>query len=254
MKKRFSWLDYAIIILLISAFIFVFFHLIVEDTTINESTSFDSSTLNKVVENYLSYYRQGLIVNTTIHGYNSTNREPVILTGNIKWIDDNFGNSVKALIDSNGNEYIVGLYNQVPEADVYIDSMTLEVNGDKYQNITDIKANPKNITSINDLISGISSDVEITTIVSLDKLDIITVQKINNYLFQNNERISVKSSSVVNQLSIVRGTTQELSQINNILGDFEGITGEIRIRVYNSTDSDIEYIKNNFDVIDVDKF
>ena len=257
MKKRLTLADYAIIIFVICAIALVLFHIFTDDgNSINESTSYDSSTLNKIVEKYLNYYRQGLIVRTTVHGYNSTTREPITLKGSIVWMDDNKGNDVKGLVNSDGKNYIVGLYNHVPDADVYIDTITLEVDGDKYPNLTEIKANPKNITSVNDLISDISNDTdyEITAILSLDTLDTITVQKMNNALFKNDGRISVKTTNVINQISIVRGTSQELSQVDSILGDFAGITNKITIRIYNCSDSDIEYINNNFDIIDIEKF
>ena len=194
MKKRFTLVDYAIIILVICAVVFAFIHITSHEDTVNEKTSYDSSTLNKIAEKYLTYYRQGYIVNTTVNGYNATDGKAVTLTGTIKWLDDDKGSNVKALVNSNGKDYIVGLYNHVPNADVYINSMTLEMNGDKYSNLTDIKVNPKNITSINDLVSGISNDTryEITTTISMDSVESTKLQEIANTLFGNDGRISFK--------------------------------------------------------------
>jgi hypothetical protein len=258
MKKRFTLVDYAIIILVICAVVFAFIHITSDDNSTSESTSYDSSTLNKIVEKYLTYYRQGYIVNTTVHGHNATDGKPVTLSGNIIWMDDDKGSNVRALVNSNGSDYLVGLYNHVPNADVYIDSMTLEVNGDKYSNLTQIKANPKNITSINDLVSGISNDTnyEITTTISLDSLESTTFQKINNMLFQNDGRISLKGSNsgLTDQINLVRATNTELSQVNSILGEFNGITNEITIRIYNCSDNDINTIKNNYDVYNIQKY
>ena len=251
-------MDYAIIILVICAIVFAFIHITSDDDSASESTSYDSSTLNKIVEKYLTYYRQGYIVNTTVHGYNATDGKPVTLSGNIKWMDDDRGSNVKALVNSNGSDYIVGLYNHVPNADVYINSMTLEINGDKYSNLTEIKVNPKNITSINDLFSGISNDTEyeLTTTVSLNSLDSATLQEITNQLFQNDERISIKGSNngLTNQINIVRATNTELSQANTVLGELSGITNEITIRIYNCSDNDINTIKDNFDVYNIQKY
>lgn len=251
-------MDYAIIILVICAIVFAFIHITSDDDSASESTSYDSSTLNKIVEKYLTYYRQGYMVNTTVHGFNATDGKPVTLSGNIKWMDDDRGSNVKALVNSNGSDYIVGLYNQVPNADVYINSMTLEINGDKYSNLTEIKVNPKNITSINDLFSGISNDTEyeLTTTVSLNSLDSATLQEITNRLFQNDERISIKGSNngLTNQINIVRATNTELSQANTVLGELSGITNEITIRIYNCSDNDINTIKDNFDVYNIQKY
>ena len=255
MKRRFTLVDYAIIILVICAVVFAFIHISSNNDTVNEKTSYDSSTLNKINEKYLGYYRQGYIVNTTVHGYNASNGEQVTLSGNIKWLDDDKGSNVKALVNSNGRDYIVGLYNQVPNADVYINSMTLEINGDKYHNLTDVKIKPKNITSANDLVSGISNDTsyEISTTIAINSLDSNKVQEITNILFQNDGRISIKGSNTNDQLNIVRATSSEMTQMNNILGNFNGITNEITIRIYNCSDNDINTIKSNFDVTNIQK-
>lgn len=258
MKKRFTLVDYAIIILVICAIVFAFIHVTSNDDTVNEKTSYDSSTLNKIAEKYLTYYRQGYIVNTTVHGYNSTDGKPVTLSGNIKWLDDDRGSNVKALVNSNGSDFIVGLYNHVPNADVYINSMTLEINGEKYKNLTEIKVNPKNITSIKDLISGISNDTdyEITTIVTTDSVESMKIQEISNILFQKDGRISIKGSNsgLTNQIFLVRATGSELSEVNNILSNFNGISNEITIRIYNCSDNDIDHIKNNYNVTNIQKF
>lgn len=259
MKEKFTLVDYAIIILVICAIIFAFIHITSnDDNTIKESTSYDSSTLNKINEKYLTYYRQGYIVNTTVNGYNSTDGKPVTLTGNIKWLDDDRGSNVKALVNSNGNDYIVGLYNHVPNADVYINSMTLEMNGEKYSNLTEITIKPKNITSITDLISGISNDTdyEITTTVTFDSLGSLKLQEITNILFQNDGRISFKGSNsgLTDQINIVRATNDEITKVTPILDTFNGITDEITIRIYNCSDNDINTIKNNYDVTNIQKF
>ncbi len=258
MKKRFTLVDYAIIILVICAIAFAFIHISNDDKSVNEVTSYDSSTLNKVGEKYLGYYRQGYIVNTTIHGYNSTNGEPVTLHGNIKWLDDERGSYVKALVTCNGTDYIAGLYNQVPNAEVYIDTMTLEMNGDKYPNLVEIKAKPKNITSLNDLITGIpnNAEYELSTTITLNSLESSKLQEITNALYQNNGRISIKGSNsgLTDQITIVRGTNSELTQMNQILGNFSGITNEITIRIYNCSDNDINTIQNNFNVTNIQKY
>lgn len=258
MKRRFTLVDYAIIILVICAIVFAFVHITKDDDSHSEVTSYDSSTLNKIAEKYLGYYRQGYIVNTTIHGYNASNGEPVTLYGTIKWLDDDRGSNVKVLVNCNGTDYLAGLYNQVPNADVYINTITLEVNGDKYPNLVEIKVKPKNITSINDLISNIPENTpyEISTTITMNSLDSNKIQEITNFLFQNNGRISVKGSNsgTTNQINIVKGTNDELTQVNSILGNFSGITNEITIRIYNCSDNDISNIQNNFDVMNIQKF
>lgn len=258
MKIKLTLVDYIIIILLICAVIFAFMHITSDNHSTKESTSYDSSTMNKIVEKYLGYYREGYIVNTTIHGYNATDGKPVTLKGTIKWIDDDRGSNVKALVSSNGTNYIVGLYNHVPNADIYIKSMTLEINGEKYSNLTEIKIAPKNITSISELISGIpnNTNYEITVTISFDSLETSKLQIITNLLFENHQRISIKGSNngLTNQIILTRATAQELNELNNILGNFNGVTSEITIRIYDSSDNDINTIKNNYAVTNIQKF
>ncbi|MBR5954132.1 MAG: adhesin, partial [Methanobrevibacter sp.] len=81
-------------------------------------------------------------------------------------------------------------------------------------------------------------------------------QEIINTLFQNDERISFKGSNsgLTDQIYIVRATSDEITQINDIMGNFNGITNEITIRIYNCSDNDINNIKNNYDVTNIQKF
>ena len=95
---------------------------------------------------------------------------------------------------------------------------------------------------------------EITTTVTADSIETITFQQITNILFQNIERISVKATGYDNQLNLVRATNSEISQIDPLISNFNGITSEITLRIYNCSDSDINAIKNNYDVINIQKF
>ena len=47
-------MDYVIIILVICAIVFAFIHISSKDEGVNEKTSYDSSTLNKITEKYLA--------------------------------------------------------------------------------------------------------------------------------------------------------------------------------------------------------
>ena len=46
----------------------------------------------------------------------------------------------------------------------------------------------------------------------------------------------------------------ELDDGNSILGNVNGMTSEIFIRIYNCSDKDIENIKNSYDVINIRNF
>ena len=54
------------------------------------------------------------------------------------------------------------------------------------------------------------------------------IQEISNILFQKDGRISIKGSNsgLTNQIFLVRATGSELSEVNNILSNFNGISNE----------------------------
>ena len=56
------------------------------------------------------------------------------------------GSSVKVLIESDNGTYLTGLYKNVPEADIYVDSISLETDGSVYDNLTEVKVKSQNIT------------------------------------------------------------------------------------------------------------
>ena len=134
MKIKFTLVDYIIIILVICAVIFAFIHITTDDSSNIQKTAFDSSTINKLPETYLNYYKDGHIVKATIEGFNSTNGNKTTLNGTVKWVDE--GSTVRVLIESNNNTYLAGLYKNVPNADIYIDKISIETDGSVYDNLT----------------------------------------------------------------------------------------------------------------------
>ena len=133
--KKFTIIDYIIIILVICAVIFAFIHITSDDSSDLQKTAFDESTVNKIPDTYLKYYKEGYIVNATLEGFNSTNGQEVSLSGNVIWEDDNGGGDVKLLIESQNETYSAGLYRYNPHVDIYIDHIILESNGEKYKKI-----------------------------------------------------------------------------------------------------------------------
>ena len=253
-KPKFTLVDYLIIIVVIAVVIFAFVHITSDnDDNDTESSSYDSSTLNKIVEKYLSYYNQGKVVKTSVSGLNSTNNEKVEVHGRILWIDDNKGTNVKALVETDeGEQYYAGLYKDFPNADIYLDKMSLEVDSEKYENLTEFQIKPENVTSLSQLTDkmGNYSNYEISTTIMVNDMDGIAYQKVVNYLFENHERISIKSSNIGlnEQLTITRGTSSEINQASDILGNFDGLTDDITIRVYNCTAAEKQYIEKEFSV------
>lgn len=253
--KKFTLIDYLIIIIVIATILFAFTYITSDNQDKIQSTSYDSSTLNKIVENYLSFYREGKVVETTVNGYNASTGEEIELHGIIKWMDDNRGSNVKILIESDGKDYLAGLYEDIPYADIYINKISLETSGKTYQNLTEVTISPQNITSLNDLTKGIgnNSNYEISTTIMIDSHDGATYQKILNTLFDLNKRISIKASNanIQDELTVTRATSEEITSANNILGQINGITGEIKIMIYNCTPKDLDSIKNNYNVTNI---
>ena len=118
--KKFSLIDYIIIILVICAVIFAFIHITTDDSNHLEKTAFDAATINKIPDTYFSNYKEGNVVWAYVDGLNASNSEEVSLNGTVKWIDDNGGSNVKILLDSNNQTYLLGVYKSIPEADVHI--------------------------------------------------------------------------------------------------------------------------------------
>lgn len=253
-KPKFTLVDYLIIIIVIAAVLFAFVHITSDDQNETEATSYDSSTLNKVVEKYLNYYNQNKIVKTSIDGINSSNNEPVHIKGEVVWMDDDRGANVKVLVKSGNETYLCGLYKDVAEADIYIDKMSLEVDGSTYNETTEFTIRPTNITSINDLNSKLAniSNYVLTTEISVDGIDGLKYQELLNSLYDNG-RISIKMTNVglTEKLSIVRATSADLNNANAILGNINGVTDTIYLRVYDCDSSQKQFIENNFDVLNV---
>ena len=256
MKIKFTLIDYIIIILVICAIAFAFIHITTDNSSDLQKTAFDESTINKLPDTYLKYYKDGFIVKANIEGFNSTTGEKTTLNGTVIWEDDNGGNGVKLLIDSNNKTYLAGLYRTVPDADIYIDHISLESNGEKYKNLCEIKVKPIQISSLKDLANKIpaNADYEITTSIALDSLSAHDEQNITNNLLNNGKRESIKGIISDDSLNIKKATKENINDADSVLGNLNGITEDITIRIYDCQDSQIKEISKNFDVINIRKF
>lgn len=255
MKIKFTIIDYLIIILVICAIAFAFIHITTDDSSNIQKTAFDSSTINKIPDTYLNYYKDGYIVKATVEGYNATNGEEVALNGTVKWIDET--NNVKVLIESNGKTYLAGLYKNVPNADIYIDTISLETDGNIYDNLTEVTLKPMKISSVNDLRKNLTNDnYEISTTITIDSIDSEKIQEMKNLISSHDKRSSIKTSNdeINNLIIFSKSDKQNLDDANSVLGNINGLTNEITIRIYNCSDSDLDNIKNNYDIINIRNF
>lgn len=254
MKKRFTIIDYIIIILVVCAVAFAFIHITSDDSSNIQKTAFDSSTLSKLPETYLNYYKDGLIVKTTVNGYNSSTGEEVTINGTVKWIDE--GSSTKVLVETDNGTYLCGLYKNAANADIYIKTISIESDGSVYPNLCEFKINPMNITSLKDLNKNLSnSDYEISTTISLDSVDSTTLQEIENKLLSDNKRNSIRAANdFADQIVLSKANDKNLNVGNTILGNINGITNDITIRIYNCSDIELNNVKNNYEVRNIRNF
>ncbi len=255
MKLKFTIIDYIIIILVICAVAFAFIHITSDNSSNIEKTAFDASTLSKLPETYLNYYKDGKVVKTTVNGINSSNGEEISLNGTVKWVDE--GPSTKVLIESDNETYIAGLYRNVNNADIYIDTISLESDGSVYKDLKEFKVKPQKVTSLSDLNKNLTDcDYEISTSISVDSVDSIKIRELENKINSNNKRQAIKTTNneLINELILSKATNQNLEDGNSILGNINGITDEITIRVYDCNDSTLNNIKNNYEVTNIRTF
>ena len=255
MKIKFTLIDYLIIILVICAVIFAFIHITTDDSSKIQKTAFDASTLNKLPETYLNHYKDGHIVKATVNGYNSTTGNKTTLNGTVKWVDE--GSTVEVLIESDNQTYLTGLYKNVPNADIYLDKISLETDGSVYDNLTEFKIKPQNITSFNDLKKNLTNDnYDISTTITLDSLDSTKLQELENIVNIHSKKSAIRTANneIENQLVISKADKQTLDDANSVFGSLNGLTDVITIRIYNCSDSDIENIKNTYDVTNIRNF
>lgn len=255
--KKLTIIDYIIILLVICAVIFAFIHITSDDSSDVQKTAFDASTISKIPDTYSNYYKDGYIVNTTIKGFNSSTNEEITINGTVIWIGNQGGSNIGVLFESNNTTYLAGLYKSVPKADIYIDTISLEVDGSKYDNLVEFTVKPQNITSLNDLTKNLTdTDFEISTTVSLDSIDAIKIQEITNKINSQDKRFAIHTfgASLDDQIVLEKANMKNINDGAAALGNINGLTDDITIRVYNCSDSQIENIKNNYDVINIRKF
>lgn len=233
--NKITIIDILIIICIIGAVGFAIYHITDDDSTKASATSFDYSTNPKMLETYLDYYKEGKIVTSEIVGTDAKSGEKIELNRRVLWLGEDGNGRVNVLLDDNGKPLLAGFYIDVPNADLFIDSISLETNGDTYKNFKDITVSPKEINNLNDLISEIPNGThcEISTSISIDNFDSVKYQKLLNALNENKKPCIVLRNSQTNTLEINRANKNDLKIASEILGDFNGQTSQIRLRTYN---------------------
>ena len=122
----------------------------------------------------------------------------------------------------------------------------------------EVKLKPANITTLDDLVSKIpnNTDYEISTEITADSVDATKLQEITNLINNKDKRTSIKpiDSGSNTQIKLTKSTSENIHDANSILGNINGITDEITIRIYNCSDTQLNAIKNNYDVVNIRNF
>lgn len=252
MKLKLTIIDILIIICIICAVGFAVYHM-TSDGDEESAVNFDSSTTSKLTENYLNFYKEGYVIKSQVVGTNASSGEKVSINGTVLWVGDEKGSKVKVLIENNGEKYLVGLYKDIPEADIYFDKISLETTGEKYKNLKEITVAPISINSLEDLISGLDdkTNYEITTDIGVSEINGIKSQELDNKL---NEIKQPKINFIKEEndlLKVIRADPKTIKIANSVLGSFNAQTNKITIRIYNCSDDDIKNIKENYEVLNV---
>ncbi len=250
--KKLAIIDILIVIGIIFAISFAVFHMTSNNDT-GTSMSFDSSTSNKIVENYLNLYKDGYIITSKIVGINSSSGEEISIKGRVLWIDEDNSANVKVLIENNGKKYLAGLYKDVPEADIYIKQISLETTGEKYKNLKEITLKPKSIKTIDDLTSILDNktEYEISTNIAISDITTEKCQKLNNKLNEIKEPKIIITTNPYNLIKIERANHETMKIANSILGNINGETSTITIRIYNCSIEDINSINKTSNLVNI---
>lgn len=247
--NRFNIVDFLIVLCVIGVIGFGLIY-VSSDHNSGESVSYDSQTFNKINDKYSSFYERGEIVSSTVRGINASSGENTEVSGEIEWlnIENNHNENFKIIINHNGESLLIGTYKNCPNADIYGEYISLETNGAKYKDVKEITLSGENISSINDLTKGLNNtNYEISTTVTTNQLDQVKIQEAINELFNNHKRISLESNKN-NQIEITKATSQEINIINPIIGNIDGQTSQIIIRLYNCSNEDIKNINETYTI------
>ena len=250
--KRFTIIDIIIIICIIAALGFAIFHMTADNSDKIVSTSFDSSTNNKIIEKYLDYYKDGNIIKSKVVGTDSSTGEEIETEGNVLWIGNDEEGGVNILLEKNGEKILTGLYKDIHNADIYYNKISLETTGEKYHNLKEIKISPMKASSFDELVSKIpnGSNYEISADLTISQLDTLDYQKLTNKL-KANKKPSIILNYGTNILSLNRANENDIKMANSIIKSFDGQTGEITLRIYDCNDETLKKIQDSYNVMGV---
>lgn len=239
-------IDVAIILFLASLVLYGFLKTSDIDSNIQTFT-FDSSEMTKVQIKYNDLYSKGKIINSKINGYNSLTQKRGVINGEVLWVGTINGR-VEVLMNVSGKKILAGEY-QDKFADYYIDSITLEATGTR--NATDIIIEPIKIQRMSDLLLDIPSRYEMTTNIPISNVDVSRFQELSRELYSREKHVSITLDIQNGRIEILQATPEAIKISDEVLGDLDGQTDFITIRVYNADSNVLEKIKSRYKIIKV---
>ena len=109
---------------------------------------------------------------------------------------------------------------------------------------------PHNITNLNDLKLNTTSDYEISTKITTNKsINSINYEELLNNLIKIKKLSIIKSSG--NEITLNRASSEELTMGSQIMGNMNGTTNQLHIKIYDCTENDKQLIKSKFNVINI---
>ncbi|MGC9517522.1 MAG: hypothetical protein ACP5C3_07495 [Methanomicrobiales archaeon] len=243
MKKilgKFTYLDLIIIVIVFSAIIMAFYNTADSQYNIQKYT-FDSMEMEKANLKFQDLYGSGKIVYSRLSGYNSIDGKKETIYGEVLW-----SNEKEMLLNVNGSKILASNY-QNRFADFYFESITLEVVG--YENNTvDVILEPINITSVNELIFDIPEEYRISAYLTVTPQESSLLQKLDNELYLRENYSPVSTADNNDILNLTWANSTDLKIIDEVIGDLDGVSSYITIRIFNVSDDTLEKLKNEYKI------
>lgn len=222
-KKRFNIIDVGIIVFILLVGILAF----TRTSTEVQSFTFDAQDFGRIVRKYSELDQDGFVVNARVIGFDARTGEDITVDGMVTW-----SSSAMLVIQSEGRNISVG----GPAArleDVNATIVILEaVNETAVKNIT---LAPMRISSLEQLIpQEAGNNFKLHTQISVAETEPLKLQEVINALRSKLRYVSVYPLSVKNTINIEGAGREDLQIAADILGEIDGLSGIVTVRVYNN--------------------
>lgn len=254
--SQFTIIDIVILIFIIGTLLFSVYTIVSNDAGDVETYIFDSQTIKDLPDKYSTLYHKGEIVKAEIKGYNQEGKD-ISANGTVIWVDVYKGGNTKVeILSNNSNKPIMAAYD-ADNADIYIKEITLKSTGDKYKNVVDIKIKHQSVSTLKNLVSGIpnGTNYTISTRISVNNVNNNVFQNLSNIMYDDLKKESIRPTfkNSYLQLALVMADDSDIRLASKILGNINGESDTINIRIYNANQEQINAIEDSYDVLSVNR-